>query len=41
MAQYSVQRRDRTLVKNYGFLSFAKTMRRIIGKNIIKNVSCK
>ena len=41
MAQYSVQRRDRTLVENYGFLSFAKTMRRIIGKNIIKNVSCK
>ena len=33
MTRYSVQPRDRVLVKGYGFLSFAKNM----GKNISKN----
>ena len=37
MTRYSVQPRDRILVKGYGFLSFAKNM----GKNISKNVSGK
>ena len=29
---YSVQPRDQTFVKDYGFLSFAKNMDKIIGK---------
>ena len=33
---YSVQLRDRILVKGYGFLSFAKNMGKNIGKNKIK-----
>ena len=33
---YSVQLRDRILVKGYGFLSFTKNMGKNIGKNIIK-----
>ena len=35
----SVQPRDRIFVKGYGFLSFAKYMRKKIGKNINKNLS--
>ena len=35
MMHYSVQPSDRIFVKDYGFLSFAKT----IGKNIGKNTS--
>ena len=35
MIRYSVQPRDRTFVKDNGFLSFAKNM----GKNISKNIS--
>ena len=41
MMQYSVQPRDRILVKGYGFLSFAKTMGKNIGRNISKNLSGK
>ena len=37
MARYSVQLRDRILVKSYGFLSFAENM----GRNISKNLSSK
>ena len=37
MTCYSVQHRDRVFVKDYGFLSFAKTM----GKNISKIISKK
>ena len=35
MIRYSVQLRDRTFVKGYGFLSFANNM----GKSISKNIS--
>ena len=38
---YSVQRRDKVLVKRYGFLSFAKNMGKNIGKNINRNLSGK
>ena len=41
MMRYSVQPRDRILVKGYGFLSFAKNMGKNIGKNISKNLSGK
>ena len=41
MMRYSVQPRDRILVKGYGFFSFAKNMGKNIGKNIIKNLRCK
>ena len=41
MTRYSVQPRDRILVKVNGFLSFAKNMRKNIGKNIIENLSSK
>ena len=34
---YSVQPRDRIVVKGYGFLSFSKNMGKNIGKNIGKN----
>ena len=37
MTCYSVQPRDQTFVKGYGFLSFAINM----GKNISKNLSSK
>ena len=37
MARYSVQQKDRMLVKSYGFLSFAENM----GRNISKNLSSK
>ena len=33
MARYSVQTRDRTFVKGYGFLSFGKNMGKNVGKN--------
>ena len=33
---YSVQPRDRIFVKGYGFLSFAKSMSKNIGKTISK-----
>ena len=39
--QYSVQPRDRILVKVYEFLSFAKNMGKNIGKNVSKNLSSK
>ena len=41
MKRYSVQPRDRIVVKGYGFLSSAKNMGRNIGRNIIKNISSK
>ena len=41
MAQYSVQLRDRTFGKGYGFLSFAKNTGKNIDKNTMKNVSSK
>ena len=39
--RYSVQLRDRILVKGYGFLSFAKNISKCIGKNISKNLNGK
>ena len=33
---YSVQPRDRILVKGYGFLSFVENIDKTIGKNISK-----
>ena len=36
MTRYSVQPRDRILVKGFGFLSFAENVGRNIGKNISK-----
>ena len=41
MTRYSVQPRDRILVKGYGFLSFTKNMSRNIGKNISQTLSSK
>ena len=38
---YSVQPRDPTFVKGYGFLSFAKNMGKNFGKEIIKNLNSK
>ena len=38
---YSVQLRDRILVKGYGFLSFAKNMCKNSGKNISKHLNGK
>ena len=38
---YSVQPRDRIFVKGYGFLSFAKSMSKNIGKTISKRASGK
>ena len=38
---YSVQPRDRIFVKGYGFLSFAKSMSKNIGKTISQRVSGK
>ena len=38
---YSVQPRDRTFVKGYGCLLFAKNMGKNIGKNVNKNLSSK
>ena len=39
--RYSVQSRDQIFVKDYVFLSFAKTMGKNVGKNVSKNVSAK
>ena len=39
--RYSVQLRDRILVKGYGFLSFAKNITKSIGENISKNLNGK
>ena len=41
MAPYSVQRWKKIFVKDYGFLSFAKTKGNNIGKNISKSSSCR
>ena len=41
MALYSVQPRDKIFVKSYGFLCFAKSMDKYIGKNISENLSGK
>ena len=41
MTRYSVQPRDPLFVQGYRFLSFAKNISKIIGKNISKNVSGK
>ena len=41
MTRYSVQPRNRIFVKGYGFLSIAKNMGKIIGKNINKNLGDK
>ena len=41
MMGYLVQSRDRTFVKRYGCLSFAKNMGKGIGKNISKSLSGK
>ena len=39
MTYYSVDPKDRILIKGYGFLSFPKNMGKHIGKNISKNLS--
>ena len=41
MTRYSVQWRDWIFVKGYGFLSFTRNMRKIIGKIIRKNIGSK
>ena len=41
MTRYSVQPRDWIFVKDYGFLSFAKSMGKDVGNNISKNLSGK
>ena len=41
MTHHSVQQRDRTFVKGYGFLSFAKNMGRNISKNLCSEYSQK
>ena len=41
MVHHSVQPRDQTFVKGYGFLSFAKNMGKNFGKKSIKNLSSK
>ena len=41
MTGFSVQGRDRILVKGHGFLSFAKNMVKNIGKNISKSLNIK
>ena len=38
---YSVQQRDRLLVKDFGFLSFPRNMDKVLGKNINKSLSSK
>ena len=40
MTRYSINPRDRIFVKGYGFLSFARNMGKIIGKNVSKDLSC-
>ena len=39
--RYSVQPRDRTFLKGYGDLPFAKIINKNIGKNFSKNLSGK
>ena len=39
MRHYSVQPRDRIFVKDYGFLSFAKSMGRGTGQNVTVNTA--
>ena len=39
MARYSIEPRDRIFLKEYGFRSFAKSMSKNIGKNIIGEYS--
>ena len=41
MPRYSVQPRDRVIVKGHGFLSFAKNMSKNVSENISKNASGK
>ena len=41
MTRYSIQPRDRIFVKDYRFLSFARNMGRITGKNISKSLTSK
>lgn len=41
MTRYSVESGDRISVKGYGFLSYAKNMRKNICKNINRNLSGK
>ena len=41
MMCYSIEPRDRILVKGYGYLSFAKNMGKNVGKNISKNLPIK
>ena len=41
MKSYSVQSRDQIFLKGYGFLSFAKNMSKLIGKNKSKKLSNK
>ena len=41
MMRYSLQPRDRTFVKGYGYLTFAKNMGKNIGKHLSKNLSGK
>ena len=38
MTRYSVQPRDQTLIKGYGFLFFSKNMGKNIGKNVSKSL---
>ena len=37
MTYYSNKRRDQIFIKDYEFLSFAKSVSRVIGENISKN----
>ena len=39
MACYSIQTRDRILVKGYQFLTFARNMGKNFGQNVNKNIS--
>ena len=39
MTRYSVQPRERTFIKGYGFLSFPKSMGKTFGKNRSKNLA--
>ena len=41
MTRYSIEPKEKILVKSYGFLCFARNIRENIGKNINKNLSSK
>ena len=41
MMRYSIEPRDQTFEKGYGFLSFAKNMSKNIGKDMSKNLNSK